>query len=60
MTTMPAGIEIIKGLSGRKDIFCSRDKLKKKINNEGAYSAYITSTCAGVMNIKKDKKNISE
>ena len=60
MTTMPAGIEIIKGLSGRKDIFCSRDKLKKKVNNEGANSKLEISICAGVINIKKDRKKISE
>lgn len=57
---MPAGIEIIKGLRGLKDMFCSSDTLKKKVNNEGAYSAFNTSTCAGVMNIKKDRKKISE
>ena len=57
---MPAGIAIIKGLSGLKDMFCSRDTLKKKVNNEGAYSAFNTSISAGVMNIKKDRKKISE
>ena len=57
---MPAGIEIIKGLRGLKDMFCSSDTLKKKVNNEGAYSPFNTSICAGVMNIKKDRKKISE
>ena len=57
---MPAGIAIIKGLRGLKDMFCSSDTLKKKVNNEGAYSPFNTSICAGVMNIKKDRKKISE
>ena len=57
---MPAGIEIIRGLRGLKDMFCSSDTLKKKVNNEGAYSTFNTSICAGVMNIKKDRKRISE
>ena len=57
---MPAGIAIIKGLSGLNDMFCSRDTLKKKVNNEGAYSAFNISICAGVMNIKKDRNKISE
>ena len=58
--TMLAGIVITNGLNGLKDIFCSRDKLKKKVNKEGAYSVFETSICAGVMRIKKDKKKISE
>lgn len=33
---MVAGIVITKGRNGLKDIFCSSDKLKKKVNNEGA------------------------
>ena len=57
---MLAGIVINNGRNGLKDIFCSSDKLKKKVNNEGAYSAFNTSICAGVMNIKKDRKKISE
>tara|TARA_B100000941_G_C28166869_1_gene380202 strand:+ start:72 stop:245 length:174 start_codon:yes stop_codon:yes gene_type:complete len=57
---MPVGIVIIIGLRGLMDMFCSSDTLKKKVNNEGAYSAFNTSTCAGVMNIKKDRKKISE
>ena len=51
---------ITKGLKGLKDMFCSSNKLKKKVNNEGAYSAFDISICAGVINIKKDKKKISE
>ncbi len=57
---MPVGIVIIIGLRGLKDMFCSSDTLKKNVNNEGAYSAFITSICAGVINIKKDRKKISE
>ena len=57
---MLAGIVITNGRNGLRDIFCSRDKLKKKVNKEGAYSVFETSICAGVMRIKKDKKKISE
>ena len=57
---MPVGIVIIIGLRGLMDMFCSSDTLKKKVNNEGAYSAFNTSICAGVINIKKDRKKISE
>ena len=60
ITTMLVGMLITKGRNGLKDIFCSRDKLKKKVNKEGAYSVIETSICAGVMRIKKDKKKISE
>ena len=54
--TMLAGIVITNGRNGLKDIFCSRDKLKKKVNKEGAYSVLEISICAGVMNIRKDRK----
>ena len=57
---MLTGIVITNGLNGLKDIFCSSNKLKKKVNKEGAYSGLEISICAGVMNIKKDKKKISE
>ena len=57
---MLAGMVITNGRNGLKDIFCSRDKLKKKVNKEGAYSLFAISICAGVMRIKKDKKKISE
>ena len=51
---------ITNGRNGLKDIFCSSKKLKKKINKEGAYSVFEISICAGVMNIKKDRKKISK
>ena len=57
---MLAGMVIANGRNGLKDIFCSSDKLKKKVNNEGANSKLEISICAGVINIKKDKKKISE
>ena len=57
---MLAGMEITNGRNGLKDIFCSSDKLKKKVNKAGAYSVFETSICAGVMRIKKDKKKISK
>ena len=57
---MLAGMEITKGRNGLKDIFCSSNKLKKKINKEGAYFVLEISICAGVMNIKKHSKKISE
>lgn len=53
-------MEITNGLKGLKDIFCSSEILKKKVNKEGANSVFEISICAGVMRIKKDKKNISE
>ena len=56
---MLAGIVIANGRNGLKDIFCSSDKLKKKVNKEGANSVFEISICAGVMNIKKDRKKIS-
>tara|TARA_B100001093_G_scaffold276009_1_gene263781 strand:- start:852 stop:1025 length:174 start_codon:yes stop_codon:yes gene_type:complete len=57
---MLAGMVITNGRNGLKDIFCSSNKLKKKVNKEGAYSVFEISICAGVMNIKKDRKKISE
>ena len=51
---------ITNGLKGLKDIFCSNEILKKKVNKEGAYSVFEISICAGVMRIKKDRRNISE
>ena len=57
---MLAGMVITNGLSGLKDKFCSSIKLKKKVNKDGAYSLFAISICAGVMNIKKDSKRISE
>ena len=57
---MLAGMVITNGLSGLKDKFCSSIKLKKKVNKDGAYSLFAISICAGVMNIKKDKKKISK
>ena len=57
---MLAGIVINNGRNGLKDIFCSSDKLKKKVNKEGAYSVFEISICAGVMNIKKNMRKISK
>ena len=57
---MLAGMVITNGLSGLKDKFCSSIKLKRNVNKEGAYSVFDISICAGVMNIKKDSKKISE
>jgi hypothetical protein len=57
---MLAGMVIANGRNGLKDIFCSSDKLKKKVNNEGAKSKFEISICAGVINNKKDRKKISE
>ena len=57
---MLAGMEITSGLSNLKDKFCSNIKLKRKANKEGAYSVFEISICAGVMNIKKDNRKISE
>jgi len=51
---------ITNGLNGLKDIFCSSNKLNKKVNIEGAYCVFKVSTCAGVINIKKERMNISE
>ena len=36
-----------------KDMFCSSNKLKKKVNKEGAYCVSEISICEGVMNIRK-------
>tara|TARA_B100000674_G_C37654634_1_gene829579 strand:- start:230 stop:433 length:204 start_codon:yes stop_codon:yes gene_type:complete len=60
ITTMLAGMEITNGLSGLKEKFCSKIKLKRKVNKDGAYSIFSISTCAGVTNIKKDNKKISK
>tara|TARA_B100001142_G_scaffold298080_1_gene320982 strand:+ start:1640 stop:1813 length:174 start_codon:yes stop_codon:yes gene_type:complete len=57
---MLVGMVITNGRNGLKDIFCSSNKLKKKVNKEGAYSVFEISICAGVMKIKKDRKKISE
>ena len=57
---MLAGMVITNGRNGLKDIFCSSDKLKKKVNKEGAYSVFEISICAGVMNIKKNMRKISK
>ena len=57
---MLAGMVIANGRNGLKDVFCSSIKLKRKVNKEGAYSVLEISICAGVMNIKKDKKKISK
>ena len=57
---MLAGMVITNGRNGLKDIFCSSNKLKKKVNKEGAYSVFEISICAGVVNITKDRKKISE
>ena len=56
---MLAGMLITKGRNGLKDVFCSSDKLKRKVNNEAAYSGFEISICAGVINIKKDRQKIS-
>ena len=50
---------ITNGRNGLKDIFCSSNKLKKKVNKDGAYCEFEISNCAGVINIKKDRKKIS-
>lgn len=50
---------ITKGRNGLKDIFCSSDILKRKVNKEGAYSIVEISICVGVKNINKNKKKIS-
>ena len=57
---MLTGMVITNGRNGLKEIFCSSNKLNKKVNKEGAYSGFEISICAGVMNIKKDRKKISE
>tara|TARA_B100002051_G_C16466298_1_gene500968 strand:+ start:183 stop:356 length:174 start_codon:yes stop_codon:yes gene_type:complete len=57
---MLEGMLITNGLNGLKDIFCSSNKLNKKVNIEGAYCVFKVSTCAGVINIKKERMNISE
>ncbi len=51
---------ITNGLRGLKEKFCSSIKLKIKVNKDGAYSVFEIIICAGVMNIKKDSKKISE
>ena len=51
---------ITKGLKGLKDMFCSSNKLKKKVNKEGAYSELETSIAAGDIKITKHKKKISK
>tara|TARA_B100000900_G_scaffold379232_1_gene363998 strand:+ start:183 stop:356 length:174 start_codon:yes stop_codon:yes gene_type:complete len=56
---MLTGMVIAKGRNGLNDVFCSRDKLKRKVNKEGAYSVFEISICAGVINIMKDRKKIS-
>ncbi len=33
---MHTGMEIANGLNGLKDMFCSSNRLKKKVNKEGA------------------------
>tara|TARA_Y100001970_G_scaffold68128_1_gene86808 strand:- start:2993 stop:3166 length:174 start_codon:yes stop_codon:yes gene_type:complete len=57
---MPTGMVINNGRNGLKDIFCSSDRLKRKVNKEGAYCALEISICAGVMNINKDRKKVSK
>ncbi len=57
---MEAGIVIIKGLKGLIEKFCSSNKLKKKVNKEGAYSELETSIAAGVIKTTKHKKKISK
>ena len=57
---MPAGMVITNGRNGLIEMFCSKDKLKRNVNKEGAYSVFEISICAGVMNIKKDRKKISK
>ena len=37
---MPTGMVINNGRNGLKEMFCSRDKLKKNVNKEGAYSVF--------------------
>jgi len=51
---------IISGLNGLIDRSCSNNKLKKKVNKEGAYPEFDTSIDAGVIKITKDKKKISK
>ena len=60
INTMLTGMVITKGRNGLKDRFCSSDKLKKKVNKEGAYSEFEISICAGVMKITKNRKKLSE
>jgi len=57
---MLAGTVITSGRKGLKDMFCSSNILNEKVNKEGAYCVFEISICAGVMNIKKDRKKISE
>ena len=56
---MLAGMVITNGLSGLIEKFCSSTKLKRKVNKDGAYSIFVISICAGVINIKKENKKIS-
>ena len=56
---MQVGMVSIKGLKGLIEKFCSNNKLKKKVNKEGAYSELDTSIAAGVVKITKDKKKSS-
>ena len=56
---MQVGMVITKGLKGRIEKFCSNNKLKKKVNKEGAYSELDTSIVEGVVKITKDKKKSS-
>ena len=57
---MHAGKVSAKGLNGLIEIFCSNNKLKRKVNKEGAYSEFEGSIVAGVMNRTKHKKNTSK
>ena len=59
INTMLSGMVIINGRNGLKDRLCSSDKLKKKVNKEGAYSVFEISICAGVTNITKNSMKIS-
>ena len=57
---MLVGTVITSGRKGLKDMFCSSNKLKKKVNMEGANCVSEISICVGVMNIMKDRKKISK
>ena len=59
MITMLMGIVITKDLKGLIEKFCSNNKLKKKINKQGAYSELDISILAGVVKITKHKKKSS-
>ena len=60
MSTKHTGMEIANGLKGLKDMFCSSNRLKKKVNKEGEQSEFEISTVAGVIRITRDREKISK